>query len=148
MRKSISVLLALALSGVFAAALTTTASADSSAEPKAVSIDTFKFSNGKLVGKVSADRRLCLNGRQVTILKDLGTTNSQVTKADLNFNNWSDSGTASFSKRHPAMDISKLRARKRALKGDYIAKLAPTPVLTYGKTFTCLGDSLRMKITL
>lgn len=148
MRKSISVLLALALSGVFAAALTTTASADSSAEPKAVSIDTFKFSNGKLMGKVSADRRLCLNGRSVTISKVAGTTSTKVTNAPLNFNNWSDSGAASFSKRHPAMDIQKRKARVRALKGDYVAKLAPTPVLAYGKTFSCLGDSLRMKITL
>lgn len=146
MRKSISLLLALALSGLFAAALTVSASAGS-LDPQAVTIEVFKFKDGKLTGKVSADRRLCLNGRSVTILKDLGDRNSQVTTAPLNFSTWSDSATASFSKRHPAMDIDKRRARIRALKGDYIAKLAPTPVLAYGKTFTCLGDTVRTTIS-
>lgn len=148
MKKSISLLMALALTGgLLTAALTSAASAGTT-DPLLVSIDAFRFNDGKLVGKVSADRRLCLNGRSVTILKDLGDRNAEVTKAVLNFDKWGDIGAATFSKRHPAMDIERLRARRRALKGDYIAKLAPAPALAYGKTFTCLGDTRRMTITL
>ncbi len=148
MRKSTTLLVALALtSGLLTAALTSTASAGS-ADPQAVSVDVFRFNNGKLMGKVSADRRLCLNGRSVTIVKDLGDKTRPVVNAPLTFDRWSDTGTATFSKRHPAMDIQRRRARTRALKGDYIAKVAPTPVMAYGKTFTCLGDTLKLTITL
>ena len=148
MKKHTTLVLALALtSGLMVGALTSTAGA-ASTDPQVVSIDVFKFNDGKLLGKVSADRRLCLNGRSVTVLKDLGDRNTTVLTAPLNFDEWSDTGTATFSKRHPAMDIDKRKARRRALKGNYIAKLAPAPVLAYGKTFTCLGDTRTLTITL
>ena len=150
MRKSISLLLALALTGgLLTAALTSPAAADA-ADPQSVSIERFAFrlKKGNFVGRVTSDRPLCLYGRSVTILKDLGARNKRITKALLNFDRYSEINAATFRKRHPAKDIERRRARRRALAGNYIAKLAPTTVLDYATTFPCLGSKLRLKITL
>lgn len=146
MRKSISLLLVLGLSGgLMAAALMTSAQARTP-DPVATSVDSFDFRDGKFVGKLSADRRLCLNGRDVTIFKILADGKDKVVTAELNFRNWSDNHKASFSKRHPAMDIERRRARLRALRGDYLVKLDPSPVFEYGKNFTCLGATDKLHI--
>ena len=141
--------MALALTGgMLAAALVSPAAADT-ADPQSVTIDRFVFrmKSGNFVGRVTADRPLCLYGRSVTILKDLGARNKRITKAVLNFDRYSATNHATFRKRHPAMDIERRRARRRALAGTYIAKLAPTTVLGYGTTYPCLGSKLTLKIT-
>ena len=149
MRKSISLVMALALTGgLLTAALTGPAMAGTS-DPQSVTIDHFAFrmKSGNLVGRVTADRPLCLYGRSVTILKDLGARNKRLATAVLNFDRYSATNHATFRTRHPAMDIERLRARKRALAGTYIAKLAPTTVLDYATTYPCLGSKLRLKIS-
>ena len=148
-KKSTSLLLALALTGgLLTTALVGSASADT-ADPQSVTIDHFAFKvrKGNFVGRVTADRPLCLYGRSVTILKDLGTTNKRITKAVLNFDSYSATNHATFRTRHPAMDIERRRARQRALAGTYIAKLAATTVLDYATTYSCLGSKLRLKIS-
>lgn len=139
MKKSLALTLMLALvGGLFAAAFTTSASAGS-ADPVVTSVDVFKFNDGKLMGKLSAHRRLCLNNATVTIYKVVDGSKNKVTTATLSTQRWADLQQATFSKRHPAMDISGRRARLRALRGTYLVKLDPAAVAAYGKSFTCLG---------
>ena len=150
MRKSISLLMALALAGgLLTSALISSATAGT-ADPQSVTITRFAFrlKKGNFVGRVTSDRPLCLYGRSVTILKDLGARNKRIAKAPLNFDRYSEINAATFRKRHPAMDIERRRARRRALAGNYIAKLAPITVLDYATTYPCLGSKVRLKVTL
>jgi hypothetical protein len=138
-KKSIALLMAMTLvGGLFAAALATTSQA-ARAKTFQTEFTTFKFKDGKFVGRIAGKRWLCLSGRDVHIVKVDGAAIDNIV-ATLHVRDWS-TGEAKFSAAHPAMDISNRRRRNRALHGSYVAKFVEAPVATgYGRAGLCLGD--------
>lgn len=138
-KKSIALSMALTLlGGLFAAAMTTNASAaDKSYETE---FSQFKYADGKFVGRIAGKRYLCLQNQKVVIVKEGATTN--VTEASINVGSsvWQAFGEGKFVAKHPATEIDNARKRRRALRGTYFAKYVETPVASYGRTGLCLGS--------
>jgi hypothetical protein len=138
-KKSIALLMALTLvGGLFATALATS-SAAATAKTFQTEFTAFKYRDGQFIGRLAGKRWLCLNGREVKIVKVEGVAINAI-NAGLRVKEW-ETGEAKFSKKHPALDIEGARKRRRALHGTYVAKFAESPIVTgYGKTGLCLGS--------
>lgn len=127
------------LGGLFAAALTTNASA-AIAKSHDTEFSQFKYDDGKFVGRIAGKRFLCLQNHKVVIVKQGATTNVTVASINVGPNVWQNFGEGKFVAKHPATEIENRRRRLRALRGTYFAKYVEAPVNTYGKTGLCLGS--------